>query len=197
MYTKLEILTEIFEIENIKDRLVNTNLSLDVGKLLTLISKTEYSLKEGLGISESSITRALKYLWPDRVGSTKLCNYLFQKYNYSFCNNCKLVKDIAEFSRNKARPNGLNSHCKYCCLDTRREYQRIYRANREADKDLRTPKWADLNKIKEVYLNCPAGYHVDHIVPLRGKLVSGLHVENNLQYLLAMDNIIKNNKFEV
>lgn len=59
-----------------------------------------------------------------------------------------------------------------------------------------TPAWADIKKITEIYLNCPEGYHVDHIIPLRGKNVSGLHVETNLQYLPATDNIKKGNKFE-
>jgi hypothetical protein len=57
------------------------------------------------------------------------------------------------------------------------------------------PKWADTQKIKEIYINRPEGYHVDHIIPLRGKTVSGLHVENNLQYLTIMDNSKKHNKF--
>ena len=72
---------------------------------------------------------------------------------------------------------------------------KIRQAKRRADKLNATPKWTNLKKIKEIYKNCPRGYHVDHIVPLQGENVSGLHVENNLQYLTAKQNIAKGNKY--
>jgi len=66
---------------------------------------------------------------------------------------------------------------------------------RRASKLQRTPAWADLEAIKQFYLNCPKGYQVDHIVPLQGVNVSGFHVLNNLQYLTAFENNSKGNKY--
>ena len=67
-------------------------------------------------------------------------------------------------------------------------------AKRKAAKLKATPKFANLEKIKEIYKNCPKGYQVDHIVPLQGKNVCGLHVEWNLQYLTPSENLSKHNK---
>ena len=64
-----------------------------------------------------------------------------------------------------------------------------------ADKGRRTPVWADLQAIVQFYKSCPPGHHVDHVLPLRGKLVSGLHVVQNLQYLPAKENMRKNNRY--
>lgn len=57
------------------------------------------------------------------------------------------------------------------------------------------PSWADAEKIFQFYDNCPKGYHVDHIVPLKGKYVRGFHVIDNLQYLPALENIKKGNRY--
>jgi len=71
------------------------------------------------------------------------------------------------------------------------EVRKSLEAKRNASKMNRTPQWADLKKINLVYKNCPKGMHVDHIIPLQGKLVSGLHVHNNLQYLTPVENAKK------
>jgi len=57
-----------------------------------------------------------------------------------------------------------------------------------------TPKWSDRAAVSLFSSACPEGYHIDHIVPLRGKSVCGLHVLENLQYLPAQENMRKSNK---
>ena len=75
---------------------------------------------------------------------------------------------------------------------------------RRAAQDARMPSWltaADHLEFDSVYKYCAglraAGldYHVDHIVPLRGKSVSGLHVPWNLQVIPAVENMSKGNRF--
>lgn len=73
---------------------------------------------------------------------------------------------------------------------------RLKSANERAVRLQRLPKWANRDEIKQFYLLCPEGMHVDHIIPLRGKTVSGLHVVSNLQYLPADENLRKGNSFE-
>ena len=70
-------------------------------------------------------------------------------------------------------------------------------AKYRAAKLKRTPSWADLDAIQEFYFNCPEGYEVDHIIPLQGEKVSGLHTLENLQYLTQYENRSKNNSYEV
>jgi 5-methylcytosine-specific restriction endonuclease McrA len=75
----------------------------------------------------------------------------------------------------------------------------FYNMLRAAAKLKATPKWLteeQLYQLEQIYRNCPKGYAVDHIVPLRGKNVRGLHVPWNLQYLTKKENSIKNNKFD-
>lgn len=136
------------------------------------------------------------------------------------CRNCKLEKCLSEFGKDKKLELGYKYFCKKCfnvlynssrkswknknkekVKQQNSRYRKAHRQhltflenNRRAKKLQATPKWANLNKIKSIYRNCPKGYHVDHIIPLQGKEVCGLHVESNLQYLPAIENIRKRNK---
>jgi hypothetical protein len=82
----------------------------------------------------------------------------------------------------------------------------FYASQRRSRKLQATPKWlsaTQLSTMKDMFLNRPAGYHVDHIVPLKGfrpgtriHFVCGLNVPWNLQYLPGYINIRKNGKYE-
>jgi len=67
-------------------------------------------------------------------------------------------------------------------------------AKRKADRIKATPAWADLKKIAQIYKDCPPGHHVDHYFPLQSPIMCGLHVQNNLQFLPAKENISKGNR---
>lgn len=77
---------------------------------------------------------------------------------------------------------------------------------RRLAKEHRTPKWLTKEQLleitsfykmaKELESVFPWKQCVDHIVPLNGKTVSGLHVPWNLQILSASANMEKGNKFD-
>jgi hypothetical protein len=80
-------------------------------------------------------------------------------------------------------------------------------AKRRALKLQRTPLWlTDFDKLKIKCLYSVASmltrenkepWHVDHVIPLQGKFVSGLHVPFNMRVLRGKENISKHNNFEV
>ena len=75
------------------------------------------------------------------------------------------------------------------------ERRRVYRAARRAKKLQAQPRWLTFEHRAEIlrwYRRARAeGLEVDHIVPLQGKNVSGLHVPWNMQLLTPIDNARK------
>ena len=75
------------------------------------------------------------------------------------------------------------------------------RARQQAIRN-RTPSWADLDHIRDFYelariaTECSGfAFEVDHIIPLQGERVSGLHEPRNLSVLLRSENRAKSNRF--
>jgi len=74
-------------------------------------------------------------------------------------------------------------------------------ARRRALQKQAIPPWANQSSIKKIYKECcelnkktGIRHHVDHAYPLKSDYLCGLHVETNLQIILATENIQKNNR---
>lgn len=79
------------------------------------------------------------------------------------------------------------------------------RATQRAKLRRRTPKWLtadDRLRMRRMYEEAARKtretgvvHHVDHVVPLNGRTVSGLHVPNNLRIIPATVNLTKGNRY--
>lgn len=104
--------------------------------------------------------------------------------------NPERVAELSKKSRLKHKARVLANKAKY-----------------RAAKRNKTPIWVDkehLWLIKQAYelailrtKQFGFSWHVDHIIPLNGVNVSGLHVIENIQVIPGMENLIKNNKYEI
>ncbi|ECH9374570.1 hypothetical protein ZL54_22505 [Salmonella enterica subsp. enterica] len=100
------------------------------------------------------------------------------------CHTCKGV----EF---EAKRNGRD--CPHC----RKMRKRGASLYRRLSVECQTPAWADKKAIRQLELNRPEGQHIDHIIPIRGRMVTGLHVHFNMQYMDADKNIRKSNRVDL
>lgn len=89
------------------------------------------------------------------------------------------------------------NHKKRCAEDP--IYKRAWNQWRVAKKLGRVPKWVSFTKdmlpMYEKLLRGRIEWSIDHVIPLNGEIVSGLHVPGNLQALPLSDNVGKSNHF--
>ena len=135
------------------------------------------------------------------------------------CRECKRNLDrlYAKLNREKAKQNAkewYNNNKEYA-LERMKQYNQQWRIENKdkncsksnkyrAAKLKATPSWVDEEHkwlIDEVYHLAQVrskvtgiSWHVDHIVPLKGKDVCGLHVIENLQVIPSKQNLQKGNK---
>ena len=111
--------------------------------------------------------------------------------------NCKYCRE--------KKSSASRKYCSSRCAgDARRKYKsdaelteavkiqtRQRSAKYRAALRAQTPDDANMEKIAEIYKNCPKGYEVDHIIPINK---GGLHHQDNLQYLTVKENRSKKDK---
>lgn len=197
------------------------NISFDT-LIYTLIDQGSVErTAEVLGITKDSlkyyIRRPLKTILPEKSPKENWRLVLLKVVGLIECTSCQGFLGIEEFSDKFLVKH--NYVCRSCnnkkasvyrednpdiCRDYQKEYYLSHKkeaiersVKRRLAKLNRTPIWVDRTKLIEIYKNCPEGYHVDHIIPLQGELVSGLHVPENLQYLTPEENLKKHNTFYI
>lgn len=144
-------------------------------------------------------------------GFSNICKVCKKKYDKERRKDTKFLKKekerLQKYDRKEYLKNWRFENRKHIQL-----YEKTYRlSNRSllnsknarwrAARKQACPSWADLDKIKVLYekakwLESLTGlkYHVDHIIPLQGENVCGLHCWNNLQILEQSVNCSKGNK---
>lgn len=160
------------------------------------------------------------YIKPNGVFVYHYCKSCVSKKKHEYRNSdYNRVRSLEDNWRKDNKEKCLSYYKKYresnkeiCNYRTRRYYtnnideQRNRISNKRAKRLQRMPSWLsseDISKIKSIYkmahnLSEKTGilHHVDHIVPLQGKHVSGLHVPWNLQVISAFENLSKGNSFD-
>lgn len=122
-----------------------------------------------------------------------------QERNKAYLQRARTKPDWVEKERNNRRIRVARYYATSHGKEKKKEWDRSPRGRRRYvfyshHVRLATPEWVNFDDICLIYENRPKGMVVDHIVPLRGKNVCGLHVPWNLQYLTPEANGKKSNK---
>ena len=123
----------------------------------------------------------------------------------SHCKECELKTTREHQKANREYWRKLNNKSYLNWSSEQKERRRLKAHNRTKrlhpvnwDKELTefvTEEAHILRQLRNKYTQIT--WHVDHIIPLNGKLVSGLHVWNNLQVIPATENYAKKNNYVV
>lgn len=162
------------------------------------VAKETELLEDGKNLSLSLKVIAEKYkTHKDKVAAVLSDAGIRPSYTKKItCLHCGKVSNVF----------GTQKYCSRACADKNRppcKYKKPIeetkarkkqeKAKRRARKRLATTETANKKLLKLIYQHVPEGYQVDHIIPITK---GGLHHEDNLQYLPAIENMRKSNRLD-
>lgn len=153
---------------------------------------------ELLGVDAKTIARLHKIIFEGRSEKNKPqpITQIVAYYGYKHCHSCDRCLLPTNFQNKQTTKDGKADICKQCrAAYIKTGIGNAQKARRNARKLQATVNWGQ-EGINDFYQKCPEGFHVDHVIPLQGKYVCGLHVIDNLQYLPALENQQKHNYHE-
>lgn len=104
-------------------------------------------------------------------------------------------------ARNKEKPEARYAYNRKW-VEKNPDKRAMYNVTRRAAVTRATPAWADQEKIAAIYAEAQrmtretgVRHSVDHVIPLKGKSVCGLHVHFNMAVIPYVDNCRKGNRY--
>ena len=197
----------------VRQYLIDNNIPLESPRAKkNVVDLIVYGVRKS-GWSTSTTYRFSNKYFFNKPKNKQLLTYIYLITGIKYCRSCNTLLSLKDdFYTDGRKQDGAQTECKTCssnrnkrCRLDRRDKDVLLFKRKENCRSTkykvaklnRLPVWADLGEIATIYENCPVGYQIDHIIPLQGAKVSGLHVAENLQYLTPSENSSKNNKYEI
>jgi hypothetical protein len=124
-------------------------------------------------------------------------SYYYNNKEHHRCLSDSWAKDNIDRIR-EIKSNWKKRNANWVAADNARRYATQLTATLKDTQELTDFVYEEAHALRKLRNNLFSfDWHVDHIIPLRGKLVSGLHVWNNFAVIPALDNYRKNNNYAI
>lgn len=149
-------------------------------------------IAEQLNISYCKTKKIVDNVFEKSATTVRFKTRVLNTFKVKNCYKCNKIYKLDYFDNNITRSDKKQSLCIFCkseWINDNKSYYSAIKHNQKISKYF-------YSEILNIYNNCPPGNEVDHIIPLNGSNICGLHVPWNMQYLPWKENRKKSNKIE-